>query len=329
MVANTYHAMEVMQYRILDALARSLGESLSIRGLAARITKYHGTGAYPNVYREVQAMRDRGWLRIDEAGRSHTVHLAFPACRDLMAQRELRRLQAFLDAQPRQAGFIEDLHAVLLAEAAAGLLVDPERGAKANRSTLLALTDRPLDLLEALQGVAGHRQVAIDAAPMTSDELRDLASMDAWSPIPDWIRGGIAFHHPQATWHALGDVKAWPHPGDAPGLDDALASLRGHGFRELGAPTSKRRVCVEEAAAQLIATREARRLAAAAVILAKNRFSPGLLHALASRRHVASESLAILRIAKPQDASVSFLEASGFEAAKIDEDHIASVLADA
>lgn len=324
-----------MEYRILDTLARSLGESLSMRALAKRIEALHGTGAYPNVHAALQTMESEGLIRLDPAGRSRTVRLDIRASRDSLAQRDLQRYQEFRHQQPRARPLLDELHRTLFLNETAGLLVDPERGFKLNRLSLIAIPPVPgRELLDQIQGLARRHGTPIDVAPLL-EGLSHFIRSDEWTPAPEWIRSGIAFHHPQYVWENLADVEAWPQPSDAPSLDDVIGSLPRHGYRELGEPAPTRSVCIEEAATQLIATGKPRRLAAAAIILAKNEPDPGLVYYLAKRRDIQGETMTILETARSSQrpnyntltATLELFRATGTTPGKLDASHIRSTLA--
>lgn len=299
-----------------------------MRALARRVREHHDKGAFPGVRSEVHRLHDAGLVRLETQGRSQVVHLDMERSRDALARRDLRRMEDLIQGQQRALNRIEALHETMFSHNAAGILIEPERGLKANRLALIALVDQGHeDLLKALREFTSRHQTPIDTVPMASTALAPLIQQRAWNPLPDWIRTGIAFHHPQACWHALAGVTSWPTPTKAPSDADVEGALPRLGYREHGAPSESRVICVEQAAIQLLQSDQARRIAAAAVILDKNSIHAGLLHGMAKRSDTSSEVLTLLRLVKPDDPTIRLLEASGTIEARLDEDHIRSTLA--
>ena len=95
--------MDETTFRILDALTRNLGRALSIQELTAEMRRLHRSAYYANAHRGVQALQERGVLRIARTGRTAAVSLNFGgyALTDALTEMELRRKRGIMERDKR------------------------------------------------------------------------------------------------------------------------------------------------------------------------------------------------------------------------------------
>lgn len=351
--------LDTRTFRVLDTLARELGNPLSIRELAKQVESHHGTGHYANVYEKLQKLADEGLVTFQTSGRSKIprLRLDHTALTDTMANLELWRKRQLLDKRPSAA---EALHRIEdeLGEDPGVLsicLIDAERNLKLRRLELLILLrDRrgnhrsahsiasELRLMEAVSKLSRDTSLRLDPWVVSADEFGELLTGRDANPAPRALHGETSLWNPQAFWRAISehlpraDGLAAESPrrlGSVP--EDIFArNLIRWGYEERGreldvTPTP---ICPEAVAVGALASGIPRWHGAAAVVLSTASFRPTLLAYLAKSEDVQDEMGGILtalqnRRPKPEaEHALDLLQVLGAEPEPIEQDMVTNAL---
>ncbi|MFH1199628.1 MAG: hypothetical protein V1708_01015 [Candidatus Micrarchaeota archaeon] len=266
-------------FRILDALARNLGASFSIKGLAEEIAASKQPGYYKNIYDEVQRMNKEDLLNIAVNGAGSFVSLNFDSEGLLLAlcEMEIRRTKALLE-EPRWLALYKEMSWHFLKKPgyppypleAACLIKDPTSLAL-NKADFLFIIETPLPFgpisliptqAEIMKRIEDEREAMYSYArfisertntqvsflALTMEEFGDLASSPALNPLKDMIKAEVAIVNPQVYWLQFNKMRYegksilfQDTPADPLKLkrQDAAAVFSRFGYRELGAPESK------------------------------------------------------------------------------------------
>ena len=137
--------MDETAYRILDTLARTLGQPFSIQGLAGKVRKFHGTAYYSNVYGAVRALHRAGALTLSPLGKASTVALDFASYRliDFLTELEIRRKREVMGTAKRAEATFAALEACLRPlHVEFALCAEPARNLRLNRLEMLVMAKR-------------------------------------------------------------------------------------------------------------------------------------------------------------------------------------------
>lgn len=335
-------------HRALDALTRTIGAPMSIKGLTELSQRIHGRAHYSSMNGAVHELLERGLLReLPTAQRSLSLDFRHPELPDLLAETELRRKRRWLEEHPALRP------ALAAAEDAcddpgieAALLVEPERNAKLNRLEVLTLGAEPTWAWlraqhEAWTGIAGRHALRLDTLHLTWDEFsRHLASPEA-NPVRPMLDDKVVLKSPGGFWRRLarqvnqGRAVAPPQPAVAPrrlAMPALWSNLNRLGYRAFGPHHAHEApVSAETLVVALLAHDEPRWRAAAAVILAKNPAHPQVLAFLAAKHGQAEALLGVLEAMPPPrpahvEAAASLLALRGATPGPTDAAHVAETL---
>lgn len=303
---------------ILSILVRDFGVSLSINELTRRLDEAYGSAYYPNVHRKVEEMRAEGTVSLEKSGKSMVIslNLTNPMLEDTMAEWDLAEKGRLLREKPRAQSLFQSLAHGMRDLVDSLSAIKPRQNLKLNRAELLAILDdgdtnvaRIQKAQDAAREVGEMHGTRIDLLALRRDEFSRLLSSDESNPVRSMARERVAVLDPQSYWMDFLEaakkgkvlLEGETDPGGI-GEGDLSFNLRRFGYEELGdGAGGGRRICVELIATSLLMQEDARRIGAVPVILAKNRFTPGLLVFL-SRKYGVGGRLRWLLGAAAKDA---------------------------
>lgn len=292
------------RFRVLDTLARTIGESHSLRSFADQVKSNHGTGHYPNVHDQLERLARDDIVSFHKAGRSKVPRLRFDRTgfADEMATLELWRKRQLLEARPTAAEPLDQLE-TSLAEADSVLsvcLAEPDRNLRLRRLEPLVLIqdtdpEAPCSdegaLAERLAELQAETSLRIDPWIVPARGYGERLRAREANPAPRFLHTETCLWHPQAFWRTV--AEALPHgEGLAPETPARLASLAQPalawnltrwGYEERGRELDDQatRLCPEAATVGALAADVPRWTGAAGVVLAKADIEPALLVYLA------------------------------------------------
>lgn len=288
--------MDDTTYRSLDAVARSLGQPLSVREVVEAVRRRGAPAYYANSYNALRAAESRGTLRTAKVGRSlaFMLDLAGPGTVDELAEVEILRKRAALAGARDAPAFTADLERTLrwlpVDFACAGDLL---RGLRLRRVALLAATRGSAgeDVRRPVLATARKAGFALDLLVLPSDRIPQMLSGAEGHPVPELLRDATAFHLPQGYWGRLADAAsggtrlAFQSPTDPAAVPRAelTYNLARHGAPLLGAGSGGRDLCAEYTIASALAHKEARIRGAGALLLSQGGYDPAVLAFVASR----------------------------------------------
>jgi hypothetical protein len=347
------------RFRVLDTLARTIGESHSLRSFADEVESAHGTGHYPNVHEQLQRLEDDGTVSFEKAGRSKVPRLRFQRADlpDTMAALELWRKRALLAEHPSAREPLARVEDRLTSDerVRSVSLIAPQRNLRLRRLELLVLLHgtpqgttqepgphREVELAERLSELEDDTALRVDAWPVPADDFADRLTSREASPAPRVLRSHTCVWNPQAFWLAV--AKGLPHgTGLAPATPNRLSSLEEGeiawnlsrwGYEERGRALDEEAtaLCPEAVAVAALAADVPRWIGAAAVVLSKADLDANLLAYLAKSEGQAGRLGEIVKILYDRDADpalahlLQLLEALGIEPERIEQDMVADAL---
>jgi hypothetical protein len=288
--------MEELTLRILLALSRNLGRTMSIQDLTKEIKRLYGKAYYANTYNAVQALRKQGFLRLAHLGRASSISLNFGnyLLLDLLAEMELHKKRAILERIPRGEPIFAALDGCLRdIPARFALLSQAERNLRLNRIEILICVAKGEEARasSAIGDLARRLAIRIDALPVSEPELIAFLSKPEHNPIQEFAATGTALFNPQAYWASIAGAEADGRhariadplqPSKLPS-EDLVFNLGRFGFPLLGSPAQGRPLCIELTVTAALLSSDPRLREGAAVILAKNPFHARLLSFLATK----------------------------------------------
>ncbi len=133
--------MNDTEFRILETLARGMGNATSISELTKKIRNDYGKGDYKNTYKTIQNFVKKRVLKFEKAGNSLITKLNFKnyLLVDLLTETELIKKINFLEKYSELQPIISELslHIKEFEQIKSLLLLNPERNAKLNRMDML------------------------------------------------------------------------------------------------------------------------------------------------------------------------------------------------
>lgn len=338
-------------FRALDTLARTIGESHSLRSLADQVQSIHGTGHYPNVHDQLERLAEEDIVSFHKAGRSKIPRLRFDrtSFADTMATLELWRKHQLLEARPTAAEPLDRLETSLAEESSvlSVCLAEPDRNLRLRRLEPLVLiqdTDsevpspQEVALAERIAEIQRDTSLRIDPWIVPARRFGTyLRTRDA-NPAPRILHTETCLWHPQAFWRTVAD--GLPHgEGLAPETPARLASLEQPalawnltrwGYEERGREVDDDgpRLCPEAATVGALAADVSRWTGAAGVVLSKADIDPSLLAYLAKSEDEAGRLAGILETLQEHEPknsleqSLVLLKARGIEAEPIEQDMV-------
>jgi hypothetical protein len=311
--------MDEATYRILDILARRLGNPISINEITKNIDEIHGGTYYANIHEKIKELSEEGTIKLTKAGRSSLISLNFDSYMiiDMLAEMELKRKHDFLkrkqDMQMLMLEIDTFLHNIPLIKSI--LLMYPEKNAKLNKAELLihlkeskdakSIEDAKLGAYQIIETLQKMHNVRIDYLIVEDEKLFELLKSNESNPIRETLHDKIAILHPQDFWMAIRNVvekgikiSAEENETNPTKIseEDLIFNLARFGYTEIGPKLKQGRlICIEYIIATIMFHKDARRIDAISVIIAKNpKTNYDLLLFLARKYDFGGEILGIL-----------------------------------
>jgi DNA-binding transcriptional ArsR family regulator len=321
------------RFRVLDTLARTIGESHSLRSFADQVKNAHGTGHYPNVRNQLRRLQSEGIVTFEKAGRSKVPRLRFEQTGfpDTMAALELWRKRSLLDDEPTAREAMAKVEAKLTHDGRVRSmsLVDPERNVELRRLELLVLVqhsrqqaaggqqlERDLDLATRLADLENDTALRVDAWAAPADRFGERLTSPNANPAPRILRDQTCIWNPQALWrsvaaslpHGTGLAPSTPRRLSSVEEDQIAANLARWGYEERGREVAERStsLCPEAVVVAALVADIPRWIGAAGLVLAKADFDPGLLTYLAKAEDQADRLAGIVEILHERDPDPEF-----------------------
>jgi len=341
--------MDETTFRILDTLSRALGMSLSINELNRRMHDLHGTAYYANTYRKLQSLAEQSIITLTKAGQSSLVTLNFgnyPLI-DMLAEMEIKRKQTFLEKQAElQMLFMEietccsQMSHIISISAA-----HPDNNKKLNRVELLILLhqegahiEQTLAIHKLMQTIQRMHTIRIDYLILSGSELSSLLASEEKNPLQEMLADEITILNPQGIWYEIRNARQQglqiktsekeTNPAKIP-EQDIIHNLARFGYKELGPTLEKGEdICIEYIITSVLMGKDARRITAIPIILAKNMANSKLLTFLSQKYGVSGRLLGLLkaldkiRHTTETEASIKSLEAMNVKEIEVDEKNI-------
>ncbi|MBI2938790.1 MAG: hypothetical protein HYY22_11380 [Thaumarchaeota archaeon] len=342
--------MDETTFRILDTLSRALGKPLSINELNRKMQELHGTAYYANTYRKLQALTEQGSITLTKAGQSSLATLNFgnyPLI-DMLAEMEIKRKQTFLEKQAElQMLFMEiETYCSQMSAMISVSATRPERNRKLNRAELLILLhpegsqhhEQTLAIHNLMQIIQRMHTIRIDYLILSGSELSSLLASEEKNPVQEMLADEIAILNPQGLWYEIRNAhqhglqiktsEKETNPSKIPERN-IIHNLARFGYKELGPALEKGEgICIEYIITAILMEKDARRIAAIPIILAKNRPNYNLLTFLSQKYGLSGRLLGLLkaldkiRHTKETEAAIKSLEAMNVKEIEADEENI-------
>lgn len=344
--------MTETELRVMDALSRELGNTISINEITARVHRLHGSAYYANIYWALRNLAAHGLVTQTRAGKASLVSLNFRnyLLIDMLVPIELKRKLEFLRNRTELQLALSKIEEYCRGQPTirAACLTNPERNASLNRIELLmllqstdwngrlhSLTRNMLATMRKLQGMHNFR---IDFLALSTEEFSELLATEETNPIKVMMTNKIAFYAPQAFWMEIGaTIEKGIKIRTEKEIDlvklpeiDLGYNLARFGYTEFGREIKPgRELCIEETVASVLLKGDARRMEAIPIILAKNRPNYRLLIFLTQKYGTSGKLLALLHVMnkiKPfsqVEEAIEILRDMGAREGKVDEKAIA------
>ncbi len=285
--------MKQITFRILDAMARNLGNPISISGITRNISKIHKRAFYKNTYDEIKSLQEQGIIKISETGNSSSLSLntSHSGIIDIMAETEIIRKRTLIEHFPNKAMLIADIES----EFRKGLyfidsisLIEPERNFSLNRAELLFIQrtpnkdetgdfDEKQNILIKAKDLEKRHGIRIDCLILDEEELISMLGTAEINPLKSALQDKIVFNSPQSFW--AGIIRAMLNGRQVslqesrkPSAKDIMHNMTRFGYREIGWKTeTASNICLESLIAEILLQGNARMTEAVPVLLAKNK----------------------------------------------------------
>lgn len=335
--------MDETKYKILDMLARNLGRPMSIRELTRKMEQAYGGAHYANTHEKVHEMARDNIVLLSKSGRSSIVLLHFEnyLLIDLLAEMELVRKRGFLKGKQEMQMLMMEIdtlmHNIPLIKSVS--LMSPERNAKLNKAEIMFLLKPPakaptektkISIGAAMSDLQKRHNVRINYLILEEGAFADMLKSNEGNPLKEMLRNKIVTLHPQGFWMPIrGEVlrgsaiiaeEKETHPARISG-EDLIFNLARFGYTEFGPKLEQcRPFCIEYIISAIMFSKDARRMDAIPIILAKSRnASYDLLLFLAQKYDFEGRILGILKVLRSLvahrlsdvDEPIRLLEARG------------------
>jgi hypothetical protein len=340
--------MDTPTFRILDIISSNIGDSLSINQLTEQIRNTFGSGHYANIYQKIHELKTEGFLNIELKGRSSNIKLNFQnyLLIDLLAEMEIEKKMNFLTQRTELFPLLTEMDKSLTDSCSIKSIssINSLQNIKLNRlEFLFFLRDTPdyhnatIELYKVMLKLQNKYNLKINNLIINKHDFLDLSTSDEINPIREAIAEKIVFFYPQAFWSEIKEIaerteiraiKSETKPGNISDLD-LTYNLNGFGYREFGLHfTQGKKFCIEYIITTILLQDDARKLDAAAIILAKNSFNSHVLAFLSQKFQTAGKLMSILKILqenkpKPEiEKTIDILKAFNTEELPADEESI-------
>lgn len=136
--------MDETTFRILNALSKELGKSLSINELTGKITEFSGTAYYKNIYDKIQTLNQQKIIRLTNIGNSSIASFDFSnyLLTSYLSEMEEIRKRNFLEKRIELQNLLDELEIFIQSfygTIASICLINPEKKARLNKVEFLFL----------------------------------------------------------------------------------------------------------------------------------------------------------------------------------------------
>ena len=313
--------MDETTLRILDILSREIGNPLSINELTQKIEKIHGTAHYANIYNKINSLATENIIKLAKTGRSSIAALNFEnyLLIDLLSEIELRRKQSFLKGrQEMQMLFMEFntyLHDLQFMRSIC--MINPEKNAKLNRVELVIhmkksddrtkIQETKIAIHLIIENLQKTHNIKIDYLLLESEMFLDLLRLNEANPLREMLYNKLVILHPQDFWIEISsaiengiNIMLKEEETNTAKIkeQDLVYNLARFGYVEFG-PQIKQRgsICMEYIITAILFQKDARRIDAIPIIIAKNskKMNYDLLLFLSRKYNFEGRILGILR----------------------------------
>ncbi len=308
--------MDKTTFRILEEIASSIGDSLSINELTNRMKGKYGSAYYANIYQKLQDLKGKGLLNLEPIGRSSSIRLNFGnyLLLDTLSDMEIEKKLEFLSNKANLFSFFAEMDKSLSEKCCIRSIsaINPLKNIKLNRIELLFLLDQTpdslnqtIDLNKATLSLQRKYNMKINNLILNKDSFLSLLASDEINPVREALSQQIILYNPQAFWSQIKEIAqknqistlhTESKPLSVPD-SDLNFNLNRFGYSEFGTSfVEEKKFCIEYIAISLLLREESRGIDAVAVILAKNSFNSNLLAFLSQKYEVSPRLLGILNI---------------------------------
>lgn len=340
------------EFRILDILSREIGNSISIRQIAAKILDTYGSGDYKNIYAAIKEMEKKKIIILEQAGKSSITRLNFEnyLITDLLAEMELMRKQDFLSGKQEMQMLMMEIDTLLhnLPFIKSISLMSPERNTKLNKAELLFHLKNPnrksteetkIEINEIMTSLQRMHNIRIDHLILEDEMFLDLLKSNESNPAREMLHNKIAALYPQGFWMSIrgeilrgSKIIAEENETNPAKIteEDLVFNLARFGYTEFGPKIKEgKMICIEYIITAILFHNDARRIDAIPIIIAKNskKTNYDLLLFLARKYNFEGRILGILRTLrnlvahgmKAIDEPIRLLETMKIEEIKADK----------
>jgi hypothetical protein len=325
--------MDETTFRIIDALSRDFGRPTSINGLVGRIREMRRGAYYKNIYDKIQKLQKEGLIRAARIGRNSEISMNFESynLKDMLLEMELRKKQEALRENKNLQTILPAIEETLrqLGTISSASIISPGKTLPLNRLELLVIfRETPgtegmvqkemLHIYGEIRKLQDKRNAKIDILALRESEFSSLLKADEWNPLGEMIPEQIAFLYPQNFWALMGETIGSGVRAERPKEinlaripeQDLNYNMERFGYKEMGTETIEGRnkateggkttfplrVCLECTITSMLLGRNARRVEAVPILLAKNRPNYNLLIFLCLKYNTTGKLLGLLKV---------------------------------
>ena len=345
-----------IEFRILDVLSREIGNALSINKIAEKVKTMYGSGDYKNIYVAINNMNKDKIVTLERAGNTSIANINFENYMiiDLLSEMELRKKQDFLKNRQEMQMLMLELDTYIYNQdlIKSISMINPERNAKLNKAEFLVhlktsnnrkmIYETKLGIYAILNHLQMIHTTRIDALVLEDNEISDLVKSNEANPIREMLYDKITIFSSQNFWLWMRNEitkgtkikieENQTHPAKI-SEEDLVYNLARFGYTEFGPKIKEgRQICIEYTIAAIMFRKDARRIDAIAIILAKNtkKTNYGLLLFISRKYEFAEKILGILKSLRNLVAHAKMIveepirlfEAMNIEEIKADEKRI-------
>ncbi|MGQ0771598.1 MAG: hypothetical protein ACT4NT_02330 [Nitrososphaerota archaeon] len=312
--------MDEATFRILDILSRNLGKPMSINEITRKIEETYGGTYYANTNEKIHSLAQDNIIKLSKSGRSSIISPYFEnyLLIDLLAEMELIRKQDFLKGRQEMQMLMMEIdtffyNAPLIKSV---LLMNPERNAKLNKAEILfhlksltrkSATDTKIEISATMINLQKMHNIKIDYLILDDEVFLNLLRSNESNSVREMLHNKIAALYPQGFWMSIrGEIlrgtkiiaeENETHPAKI-NEEDLVFNLARFGYTEFGPKLEQgKSICIEYIISAIMFSKDARRMDAIPIILAKNskKTSYDLLLFLARKYDFEGKILGILK----------------------------------
>jgi hypothetical protein len=308
--------MNTPTFRILDTLSSNIGDFLSINQLTEKIKDTYGTAYYPNIYHNLQQLKNEGLLKLDRIGTSSSVKLNFQnyLLIDALAEIEIKKKRSFLSKRTELFPFLTEMDKTLDNKCTIRSInfINPEKNIKLNRIEFLFLLSKTpeyhnesIQIYKEMFSLQNKHNLKINSLILDENDFYELLTSDEINPLRETLSQEITFFCPQTFWSEIKQVaekkeiktiKTETKPASTSDLD-LTYNLNRFGYKQFGTIHEKgNKFCIEYITTAILLQEDARLIEAVPIILAKNTFKSNLMTFLSQKYETTGKLLGLLKI---------------------------------